>query len=210
MTRARFHRTGTRPSSDVGSNTWRIIPIWSLLLSFPSLRALITGAVGALAAVSAHAHVTARPAEGVAGSYFEMKLNVPHGCGTSPTVAIRVKIPGSVTAVKPQMKPGWKVDITTRKLRQPIKGERGQTITEIVDEVAWRGGPLPDHLFDNFGLIMKLPDAAGETLHFPVVQECQKGSNRWIEIPTAGQRRGERASPAPSVRLIPEAAPQSR
>ena len=53
--------------------------------------------------------------------------------------------------------------------------------------MAWRGGSLPDNLYDTFGLLMKLPDAAGKTLYFPVVQECEKGVHRWIEIPAAGQ-----------------------
>jgi uncharacterized protein YcnI len=70
--------------------------------------------------------------------------------------------------------------------------------------VAWRGGPLPDDLYDTFGLLMKLPDAPGKALYFPVVQECEKGVHRWIEIPAAGQNRDDLHEPAPQVRLKPK------
>jgi hypothetical protein len=39
-----------------------------------------------------------------------------------------------------------------------------------------------------------VPDAPGQTLYFPVIQECQQGVHRWIEIPT-GQQSMRRCSP---------------
>jgi uncharacterized protein YcnI len=157
----------------------------------------------ALAAGPALAHVTAHPDNGTADSFFETKFQVPHGCGGSSTVAVRIKIPADINSVKAQMKPGWNVSIKTRKLDKPIIGEGGQTITETVDEVDWRGGPLPDNLYDEFGLVMKLPSGAGRTIYFPVVQECQQGVNRWINIPAAGQKWNEVREPAPFVVLTP-------
>lgn len=156
-----------------------------------------------LAAVPAFAHITAHPDNGVADSFFETKFQVPHGCDGSPTVAVRVKIPDDVTTVKPQMKPGWNVSIKMHKLDKPNTGEGGQTITETVDEVDWRGGPLPDNLYDEFGLVMKLPPGAGKTIYFPVVQECQQGVHRWINIPAAGQKWNRIREPAPFVMLTP-------
>ena len=158
----------------------------------------ITACVAALA-YPVFAHVTAQPDTGVAGSYFHLTFTVPHGCDGSPTISLRIKIPEGVTSVKPQMKAGWNVTIKTRKLDPPIKGERGQTITETVDEVDWRGGPLPNELYDTFGLSMKLPEGAGQTLYFQAVQECEKGTNRWIEIPASGQNRKDLRQPAPTV-----------
>jgi uncharacterized protein YcnI len=150
----------------------------------------------------ASAHVTANPNEAPADSFFRTALRVPHGCEGSSTVAVRVKIPEGLTSVKPQMKPGWEITITMQKLDQPIDAGHGQMITETVDEVAWRGGPLPDVYFDEFGLSMKLPAAPGETLYFPTVQECEQGVHRWIEIPAAGQEWGDLDEPAPFLRLI--------
>jgi uncharacterized protein YcnI len=52
---------------------------------------------------------------------------------------------------------------------------------------------------------MKLPDAAAKPLYFPVIQECETGVSRWIEIPAAGQSPHDLPSPAPVVRLKPKA-----
>ncbi|KIZ37364.1 hypothetical protein OO17_23725 [Rhodopseudomonas palustris] len=151
----------------------------------------------------AFAHVTLSPNEAAAGGYFQATFSVPHGCNGSATVALRIKVPDGVLSVKPQMKPGWSVDITTRKVDGAPR-LHGKVITETVDEVSWRGGPLPDRLYDTFGLIMKLPDTPGKTLYFPVVQECESGVTRWIEIPAAGKDGDEMPEPAPRLRLKPK------
>jgi periplasmic copper chaperone A len=166
-----------------------------------ALARMLLSAITSLSAVPAFAHVTAHPDNGAADSFFETKFQVPHGCGGSSTVAIRIKIPADITSVKAQMKPGWNVSIKMRKLDKPITGEGGQTITETVDEVDWHGGPLSDNLYDEFGLVMKLPPGAGKTIYFPVVQECQQGANRWINVPAAGQKWNEVREPAPFVVL---------
>ena len=168
------------------------------------LRALIAATYLTLGSVAAQAHVTAQPGEAAANSYFQMAFSVPHGCDGSATIALRVKIPEGVTSVKPQMKAGWTVDIKQRKLDTPLQAEHGKPITETVDEVSWRGGPLPDNLFDTFGLVMKLPDTPGANLYFPVVQECESGVHRWIEVPVGEQKREELREPAPLVRLKPK------
>jgi uncharacterized protein YcnI len=158
------------------------------------------------AALSTHvaaAHVTASPNEAVADSYFVTSFTVPHGCDGAATVAVRIKIPEGVVDVKPQMKPGWQASRVMRKLAAPIKDAHGNTQTEVVDEVDWRGGPLPDSLYDSFGVMMKLPATKGTTLYFPTVQECEKGVHRWIEIPAAGQHWHDLKEPAPFVHLAP-------
>jgi uncharacterized protein YcnI len=158
---------------------------------------------GVLAHHAASAHVTASPNEAVAGSYFVTGFTVPHGCDGAATVAVRIQIPAGVGDVKPQMKPGWQAATVMRKLEAPLKDEHGNTVTEVVDEVAWRGGPLPNAFYDTFGLLMKLPATKGATLYFPTVQECEKGVHRWIAIPAAGQQWHDLKEPAPFVRLAP-------
>jgi uncharacterized protein YcnI len=167
-------------------------------------KGLLAAATLATASAAASAHVTVQPNEAVTGSYFQLAFVVPHGCDARATVALRVKVPDGVTSVKPQMKPGWNVEIKTRKLDAPQPGLHGKTISDVVDEVSWRGGPLPDNLYDTFGLMMKLPDTPGGTLYFPVVQECEQGVHRWIEIPATGQNRDDLREPAPLVRLKPK------
>src|SRR6187431_412771 len=146
--------------------------------------AMLIVAISATLSVTANAHVTANPNEGPAESFFRTALRIGHGCDGSPTIAVRVKIPDGVTSVKAQPKAGWKLTIKKRKLDKPIDAGHGNMITETVDEIAWRGGPLLDENFDEFGISMKLPAAPKTTLYLPVVQECKKGVHRWIEIPT--------------------------
>lgn len=153
---------------------------------------------------AAEAHVTANPNEAAADSYFRTALRVGHGCEGSPTIAVRVKLPDGLMSVRPQMKPGWTIEIKMRKLAAPIDAGHGRVVTEAVDEIAWRGGPLPDAYFDEFGLSVKLPNMPGATLYFPVVQECEKSVHRWIEIPTAGQSWDSLKEPAPFVRVGPK------
>lgn len=169
-------------------------------------RALTAASVAALAVNVgvASAHISVLPAEAPAGSYYHGTFSVPHGCDGSATVAIRIKIPDGVLSVKPQMKPGWTVEIKKKPLAAPLPTMHGKTITETADEVSWRGGPLPDSLYDTFGIIMKLPETAAP-VYFPIVQECEKGVHRWIEIPVGAQKRDELREPAPMLRLTPKA-----
>jgi uncharacterized protein YcnI len=157
-------------------------------------------------ACPALAHVTAHPDAGVAGSYFETRFIVPHGCNGSPTIALRITIPDGIAGVTPQMKPGWKVSIRRRKLEQPLSQNHGKPIIGGVAEVEWRGGPLPNDLYDAFGLMMKLPTTSGRTLYFPVTQECRNGIRRWTGIPANGQPWHDLPSPAPFVKLLPQEA----
>jgi len=166
-----------------------------------STAALLSVALS-LAAAAARAHVTANPDSAAADAYVLTQFTVPHGCDGSSTVAVRIKIPEGVASVKPQMKPGWKVEIKMRKLATPLKAENGAMLTETVDEVDWRGGPLPDNMYDSFGFVMKMPAGADRTLYFPTVQECEQGSHRWVNIPAAGQKWNEVREPAPFIRLI--------
>jgi uncharacterized protein YcnI len=153
---------------------------------------------------SAHAHVTLETRQAPADSYYKAVLRAPHGCKGSPTVRLRVRIPEGVTGVKPQPKVGWKLEITRVKLAQPLDDGHGGKITETVGEVAWAGGSLADEHFDEFAMMMKLPDRAGATLYFPVVQECAQGVHRWIELPAAGKSGHDLKEPAPALRLSPK------
>jgi uncharacterized protein YcnI len=167
---------------------------------FPALLATF---LAAAAMPGAFAHVTLERAQAPADSYYKAVLQVPHGCKASPTVAIRVRIPEGVTSVKPQPKPGWKLTITRAKLEQPVDAGHGRMVSERVSEVAWMDGLLPDEYFDEFKLVMKLPDRPGATLYLPVVQECKDGMTRWIETPDAGKPAAELKEPAPALQLTP-------
>src|SRR5437870_1155044 len=80
------------------------------------IRELVLGAAGAAICIgAASAHVTLETASAPVGTPYKAVLRVPHGCDGTATIALRVRIPDGVIAVKPMPKPGWKIDTVTGK-----------------------------------------------------------------------------------------------
>jgi periplasmic copper chaperone A len=171
------------------------------------LAAALFGAAGALVgATLAFAHITLENQQAAVGASYKAVLRVPHGCDGSATMAVRVRIPDGFLEVKPMPKPGWKLDVMRGKYQKPMS-VRGTSLTEGVTEVGWSGGNLPDAYYDEFVLTGYIGDEApaGQTMYFLVVQECEKGVNRWIEIPAADSAHArEPAEPAPALKLLPK------
>ncbi len=152
-----------------------------------------------LAATPAAAHAVLSVKEGEAGQYYVGTIRISHGCEGSPTTMIAVQIPESVVIAKPQPKPGWTVDIEKAPLAKPAKTRHGET-NERVATIRWRGGSLSDDMFDEFGLLLLLPDGPGP-LHLPVIQTCKSGEMRWTEIPQSGQSASTLRRPAPMIQV---------
>jgi periplasmic copper chaperone A len=158
------------------------------------------------AATPANAHVFLEGKQATVGASYKAVFAVPHGCAGSPTVKIRVQIPEGVIAVKPMPKAGWSVDVVEGK----YAGEydyHGNKLSSGVKEVTWSGGKLPDKNYDEFVMHTALTDTLkpNTILYFPVVQECETGVSRWIEIPAEGAGHShESKSPAPGVKLLPK------
>ena len=144
----------------------------------------------AAAAGPALAHVSASPREAVAGAYQVIRFGVGHGCpGAAAPVALRLEMPPGLGAARPQPKPGWTLDI--------------ETAGDTVQAVVWRGR-LPADQFDEFVVLMRLPEQPG-TMFIPAIQTCDQGESRWTQ--TAPPETAPRPThPAPSLRLL---APQS-
>jgi uncharacterized protein YcnI len=174
-------------------------------MRYPSI--LLISAALALSTAGASAHITLETREAPVGSPYKAVFKVGHGCNGSATVRLRIRIPEGVIAVKPMPKPGWDVQTVSGKYDKGHKFFHGATLSEGVKEVVWTG-KLEDKFYDEFVLSTFLSDAlpAGETLYFPVVQECEQGVHRWIEIPKPGSERGnahDLAEPAPGLLLKP-------
>ena len=107
---------------------------------------------------------------------MDLTLRVPHGCEGSPTLRLRMRVPRAVASVRPQPKEGWTV---------AQSGEGGAR------EVIWSGN-LPDKQTGEFSFTITFDATAkaGDTIHFPIVQECTKGVSRWIDIKGA-EAQGE-------------------
>jgi uncharacterized protein YcnI len=166
---------------------------------------LISAALLALGTGAASAHITLETQEAAAGSTYKAVLRVPHGCEGKATTAVRVKIPEGFIAVKPMPKPGWQLETVKGKYAKSYE-LWGEAVTDGVTEVNWSGGDLPDEFYDEFvfrgTLTGELP--AGEKMYFPVVQECGAATDRWIEIPAAGQDEDALELPAPGLKILPK------
>lgn len=151
------------------------------------------------------AHVTIENGEAAVGGPFKVVFRVPHGCGTSPTTKLRVRIPQGVIGVKPMPKPGWQVDVMNAEYGKSYRMFHDANVTEGAQEVAWSGRLLNAH-YDEFVLSVYLTDelAPGSMLYFPVVQECETGVHRWIEIPEGGKSASDYREPAPGIKLLPK------
>lgn len=178
-------------------------------MSIFRIRTSVAAAVATLFfAPSAFSHVTLQTQQAPIESSYKAVLRVPHGCKGSPTVKIHAHMPEGVVGVKPQPKAGWTLET--------IKGDYAQTYTLYgsqvgsgVKELVWVGGPLLDEHYDEFVFVGYLsgglpPDT---TLHFPVVQECEQGVARWVDLPSAHPKTADHhhaGFPAPALKLLPK------
>lgn len=155
-------------------------------------------------ASGAFAHATLEVEKAQVGAFYKAVMRVPHGCAGSPTIRVRIRIPEGFIGVKPMPKPGWTLETTKGKYDKPHQLFRA-SLTEGVREISWSGGRLPDDQYDEFVFTGTVANdsSPGESLWFPTVQDCETGSERWIEIPPAGQSHETLKSPAPGLLLTP-------
>jgi uncharacterized protein YcnI len=153
---------------------------------------------------AAQAHVTLDPPQAAAGAYVRAAFRVPHGCAGAATERLTLRLPEGALSARPMPKPGWTLAITRRPLEVPVPNGHGGMLTETVAEIAWSGGPLPDEHYEEFIVMLRLPETPGETLYLPVTQDCTGGATAaWVEIPAPGRRITDYRMPAPSLRLLP-------
>lgn len=170
-----------------------------------------TGAIVAFTAVffapAAFSHVSLQTKQAPVASSYKAVFSVPHGCKGSPTVKIRIRIPDGVIGVKPQPKAGWTLQTIKGDYAQPYS-LYGAQVSSGVKEIIWAGGPLLDEHYDEFVFVSYLSGGLTPetTLYFPVVQECEQGVARWIDVPSSGKKMAESHSdsPAPGLKLLPK------
>lgn len=128
---------------------------------------------GVLPPTAAWGHVNAESNPAPSG-HTRIAFSFTHGCGESPTTALRIQIPPNATDVKPEEAPGWVSNVTD-------------------SEFGWNGGPAVNEKKTTFVATMKLSGKAGDTVYFPTIQGCAVGENPWIDkTPNAG---AENAAP---------------
>jgi uncharacterized protein YcnI len=169
------------------------------------IRSLLAAGLAVTAlATPALAHVTLEQSAAPVGSFYKAVLRVGHGCDQSPTVRLRVTIPEGVISVKPMVKAGWTLEVKRGAYAKPYSFLHGAKFNEGAKEITWSGGNLPDAYYDEFVLQAfiagELPP--GETLYFPVVQECEKGAHHWTAVPSADKPNEKLGDPAPGLKLL--------
>jgi uncharacterized protein YcnI len=172
--------------------------------------ALLICFVAAAAAVApASAHIVLERKTAAPGASYKAVLAVTHGCEGSPTVKLRVTLPEGFIAAKPMAKPGWAIETVKGPYARSYSYLHGMTIKEGVREIVW-SGKLPGDFYDEFIVVGFVADtlAAGDTLYFPVVQECEAGRHDWTQIPAPGQDAHALKQSAPALRLEGVAAHQ--
>jgi uncharacterized protein YcnI len=171
------------------------------MLSSRSGGALIAAAFMSLSA-PAFAHVTFENAQAKPNSSFKAVMRISHGCDGQPTTKVRVRIPEGIVAVKPMPKAGWTLE-TAKGSYVKAYQVNGEAVSEGVTDIVWTGS-LDDGHYDEFVFQARFTDAyqPGATVYFPVVQECTKGTQEWVQVPAEGQDPHSLASPAPGVRIV--------
>lgn len=165
-----------------------------------------TATVGATAALmmlglgAASAHVDATPTDTAAGAYSLLTFAVGHGCDGSPTTAVTITLPDELNDATPTVNPNWTIAKSVQKLDTPRTLANGSKVSERTESITYTANtPLDPHERDTFTLSLQLPDTAGTTLHFPTLQQCEKGETNWSEIPAAGADHDSVKSPAPAL-----------
>ncbi|MCX5557790.1 YcnI family protein [Streptomyces sp. NBC_00038] len=166
---------------------------------------------GVLAAAgAAFAHVTVHPESYAKGATDGvLTFRVPNEEDTASTTKVQVYLPTDhpVLGVLVTPEAGWTAQVTTTKLKTPVKTDDG-TITEAVSEITWTGGRIRHGEYQDFNVAFgQLPDDADQ-LTFKTLQTYSDGSVvRWIEEAEQGGEEPE--NPAPVLTLTAKTAADS-
>jgi uncharacterized protein YcnI len=173
------------------------------------MRSILTSAVlalGVLFATSAvaSAHVGMSVDNTAAGAFVNARVSVPHGCEGKGTTKISIAFDHDQAYVTPYEAAGWESAVEMTKLDEPMEAAHGE-VTEVVSEVSYTrtGAALPDGTGSAMYISMQLPeDAAGESLAYPIIQECEGGlQTDWVEVAAEGEDPHELDKPAALVEV---------
>lgn len=156
----------------------------------------------ALCGGDASAHVVLDKSEARIGKSYKAVLGVPHGCDGSATVRLTVQVPEGMVAIKPMPKPGWTIEIKKGAYARTYDFMHGIKLSEGVKEISW-SGRLEDSFYDEFTFTGFVADTfkGGEVLAIPAIQDCEKGTTKWVETAAPGQDPHALKYPAPLLRL---------
>ncbi len=94
----------------------------------------------------AFAHVSVKPASVGVGSFQTFIMGVPSE-KEIPTTEIKLLIPAGLEHVRPNVKPGWTIDMV----------KSGEGHDALVTEITWKGGSIGGDFRDDFYFSAKVP-----------------------------------------------------
>lgn len=152
--------------------------------------ALAAGLVLA-APAAAQAHVGVSPDAVSPEGSTVLTFSFTHGCENSPTTALRITMPEGLASVSPTADAMWDVDVE--------RADNG-----LVSEVTYTATtPVPHDLRGAATMAVSLVEDAPEELVFPVEQQCETGTNEWVQVAEDGEDPHDLDSPAPVVTVSP-------
>lgn len=162
------------------------------------------GLIAVSGATPALAHVHAESADAVQGDYGKITFKVPNERDDSGTVKVEVSFPAEapVGGAKTEPVPGWKAEVSTKKLAKPIQQGENQ-ISEQVTKVTWTAQPgnrINPGEFVEFDINAGPLPTDTDNLVLPATQTYDNGEVvRWNQEAKEGQPEPEQ--PAPSIEL---------
>jgi uncharacterized protein YcnI len=109
------------------------------------------------------AHVTVKPSEVNIAQRTNFSVSVPTE-EDNPTIAVKLIIPDGVQSVRPNVKPGWKIELKKTGQGEDVK----------VSEIIWTGGNIPVDQKDEFIFSAQAP-ANGTTIVWKAYQTYSDG-----------------------------------
>jgi uncharacterized protein YcnI len=170
-------------------------------------RGAVAATALALSSTLALAHATLGVTQSAPNATYRGIVQINHGCGEAPTTRVSVTIPEGVIGARPMPKPGWTLATTKGPYAKAYPYFHAD-LTEGVKTITWSGGALPGDQFDEFVFVARITDTfqPGQTVYFPIEQDCATGGYKWVQIPAAGQDAHALKEPAPGVRIVAAAA----
>ena len=159
-----------------------------------------TGALMALGAGAASAHVTVSPNQTSEGSYAQATFSVPNESESAKTDKLTVSLPADTPFLSVRVKPvdGWTATVKRTKLDEPVESH-GSTVTEAASSVTWtadRSHQIGQDEFQTFTVSLGTLPQAGTDVVLPAAQHYTDGSVvNWDE---KGKGGAEPEHPAPT------------
>ena len=168
------------------------------------LPSVAVGALVAVTALPALAHVTVSSPDAAPGGFGKLVFRVPTESETASTTKLMVTLPRDTpfAFVSSKPLPGWSIATTERRLAKPIKAE-GFTLTKAVSTVTWtarKGAGIKPDEFNEFELSVGPFPRSSSSLAMPATQTYSDGSVvRWNQPSVEGKAEPEH--PAPTLDL---------